>query len=202
MKLYYATGACSLAPHIALREAGQNFELVKVDLRSKQTDDGRDFRAINPKGYVPLLELADGRRLGEVAAVLQYIADAAPQHELAPAAGTFERYRLQEWLNFIATELHKGYSPLFDPTADDTAKARQRERLATRFALVVQGMQGGEFLMGGFSVADAYLYTVLRWSRLVGVDLAPWPALVQFVERVGARPAVREALQAEGITKP
>jgi len=201
MKLYYATGACSLSPHIALREAGIPFDLVKVDLRAKRTEAGDDFKAINPRGYVPVLELTDGRRLTEGPAIVQYIADSAPQHELAPAAGSFDRYRLQEWLNLISTELHKQYSPLFDPAADDAVKARQRERIGTRLDWIQADLGPRDYLMGKFTVADAYLYTVLRWSRLVGIDLARWPALVAYQARVEARPAVQAALRAEGMLK-
>jgi glutathione S-transferase len=202
MKLYYSPGACSLSPHIVLREAGLPVSLVKVDLRGKQTADGIDFRTVNSKGYVPVLELDDGQRLTEGPAIVQYIADKVPSAGLVPPAGTLERYRVQEWLSFISTELHKQYSPLFDPASDDALKTRQRERLATRMAWVAQQLGTRDYLMGaGFTVADAYLFAVLSWSPLVALDLSPWPALGRYVERVAARPKVREAMQAEGLLK-
>lgn len=201
MKLYYSPGACSLSPHIALVEGGLAATLVKVDLRSKRTADGADFRTINPKGYVPALELDDGQRLTEGPAIVQYIADHAPVPGLAPAAGTLARYRLQEWLNFVSTEVHKQFGPLFDPAADEATKTRQRERLASRLAWLAQELEARPYLMGAdFTVADGYLFTVLRWAPAVRVDLAPWPALRAYVERVRARPKVREAMQAEGLS--
>jgi len=200
MKLYYSPGACSLSPHIALLEGGIPAELVKVDLSTKRTSAGTDYRAVNAKGYVPTLELDDGQRLTEGPAVVQYIADHAPVRGLAPAAGTMERYRLQEWLAFISSELHKPFGPLFDPAADAAVKARQRERLGARLAWLAQDLGTRPYLMGpAFTVADAYLFTVLRWAPGSGVELTPWPALTAYVERVGARPKVREALQAEGL---
>lgn len=202
MKLYYAPGACSLASHIALREAGLPVELVKVDLGSKRTETGVDFRTVNSKGYVPTVELDDGQRLTEGPAILQYIADKVPTRGLAPSPGTMERYRLQEWLNFISTELHKQYSPLFDRQADEAVKQRQRERLAERLGWVSRQLGERDYLMGSnFSVADAYLFTVLSWSGLVGVDLSGLAALTAFVARVGAREAVQAALRAEGLLK-
>lgn len=202
MKLYYSPGACSLSPHIVLREAGIPVELVKVDLRSKRTDSGQDFKSINSKGYVPTIELEDGQRLTEGPAIVQYIADKVPARGLAPAAGTLDRYRLQEWLNFISTELHKQFSPLFDPASDDALKARQRERLQGRLAWVAQQLAGRDYVMGAnFTVADAYLFTVLNWSGHVGIDLAQWPVLAAYVARVAARPKVREAMQAEGLLR-
>lgn len=200
MKLYYAPGACSLASDIALREAGLPVELVRVDLRAKRTAAGEDFRAINGKGYVPTLELEDGQRLTEGQAILQYIADRVPERGLAPGAGTMERYRLQEWLSFISGELHKQFSPLFDPAADEALKARQRQRLVERLAWVARELGERAYLMGGEpTVADAYLFTVLRWAKPCGVDTAQWPALVAYQARMAARPKVREALQAEGL---
>jgi glutathione S-transferase len=202
MKLYYSPGACSLSPHIVLREAGLPVELVKVDLRSKRMSGDADFRSVNGKGYVPVLELDDGQRLTEGPAIVQYIADQAPASGLAPAAGSFERYRLQEWLNFISTELHKQFSPLFDAASDDAVKARQRERIGGRLAWIAQHLASRDYLMGAaFTAADAYLFTVLRWSQHVGLDLDQWPALTAYVARVGARPKVREALQAEGLLR-
>jgi glutathione S-transferase len=201
MKLYYAPGACSLSPHIVLREAGLPFAAVKVDLKTKAMEGGGDFRAINAKGYVPVLELDNGARLTEGPAIVQYLADQAPQAKLAPANGTLERYQLQEWLNFITSELHKQFSPLFDPLYPEELKAKQRERLATRFDWIVQQLGGRDYLLGSFSVADAYLFTVLNWCGWTGIDLAKWPALQKYVARVAARPAVVAALKAEGLAK-
>lgn len=202
MKLYYSPGACSLSPHIVLREAGLPFELERVDIRSKQLKRGGDFTEINDKGMVPVLELDDGERLTEGPAIVQYVADRKPESGLAPAPGTLERYRLMELLNFISTELHKSYTPLFSPTTPDEYKKTVKENLAKRFALTQKRLEGKPWLMGDtFTVADAYLYTVLRWSPLVGVDLTPWPTLTQFVERAAARPHVVEAMKAERLIK-
>ena len=202
MKLYYSPGACSMSPHIVMREAGIPVQLVKVDLAAKKTEEGTDFRTINGKGYVPTLELPDGQRLTEGPAIVQYLADQAPTHGLAPAAGTIERYRLQEWLNFISTELHKQYSPLFDPACESSLKARQIERIGNRLDWIVKQLGNRHYLMGShFTVADAYLFTVLSWSGHVGIDLARWPALSAYVARVRERPQVREALRAEGLLK-
>ena len=197
MKLYYAPAACSFAPHIALREAGLPFEPVKVDLRKHTLSDGSDYYAINPKGYVPLLELDDGQRLSEVAAILQYIADQKPG-TLAPAFGTLERYRLIEWLNFIATEVHKQFSPLWYPDTPDATKEKQRATLAKRFGHLAKTLEKQPYLMGeNFTVADAYLHALLNWTGFLKVDLSPWPALQQFQKRVAARPAVQEAHRVE-----
>jgi glutathione S-transferase len=202
MKLYFSPGACSLASHIALLEAGLDFTLDQVDLRSKRTAGGQDFVAINSKGYVPALEMKDGNVLTEGPAILQFDADLAPDRQLAPAHGTLERYRLVEWLNFIATELHKNFSPLFRPTSTEDMKEAARTNLRNRLAWVAARLEGNDFLTGSqFTVADAYLFTVLGWSGKVGVDLSPWPVLGAFVERVGARPAVRQALREEGLVK-
>jgi glutathione S-transferase len=202
MKLYFAPGACSLSPHIVLREAGIPFELEKVSLSKKVTASGGDFGAVNPKGQVPTLQLDDGELLTEGPAIVQYLADRKPEAGLAPRAGTMERYRLQEWLNFISSELHKQYSPLFNAKAPEETKTMQREYLAKRIAHVARSLDGKAYLMGEhFTVADAYLFTVLSWSKLVNVDLSAWPAIGQYLERVGARPAVQEALRAEGLLK-
>jgi glutathione S-transferase len=202
MKLYYSPGACSLSPHIVLRELGLSFTLVKVDTKTKKTEDGRDFWQINGKGYVPVLELDDGERLTEGPAIVQYLADRKPDAGLAPPNGTMARYRVQEWLNFITSELHKQFSPLFDPTASDEIKQRQRTRLAGRFDWLSAELKGKDFLMGSqFTVADAYLFTVLNWCQWTGIDLAKWPALKDFVARVAARPKVQEALKAEGLLR-
>ncbi|WP_119153298.1 glutathione transferase GstA [Caldimonas tepidiphila] len=200
MKLYYKPGACSLSPHIALREAGLPVELVKVDLRSKVTEDGRDYRTINPMGSVPLLELDGGDRLTEGPAIVQYIADRVPDRQLAPAPGTMARYRLAEWLNFIGTEIHKSFSPLFNPAMPEEAKQLARERLAKCFDHVEARLGEGPWLMGEtFTVADGYLFTVLNWCNFVGIELPRWPGLSAFVKRAAARPAVLEALRAEGL---
>ena len=201
MKLYFAPGACSLSPHIVLREAGLPFETMKVSTKTKKTDDGGDYLQVNPKGYVPTLELDDGQRLTEGPAIVQYIADKAPGSKLAPANGTLERYRLQEWLNFITSELHKQFSPLFNPATPDETKKQQVARLGGRYDWLNEQLTGKDYLMGNqFTVADAYLFTVLRWSGYAGLDLAKWPAVQQYVARVAARPHVQAALKAEGLS--
>jgi glutathione S-transferase len=200
MKLYYSPGACSLSPHIALAEAGLAHDLVKVDLATHRTADGTDYYAINGKGAVPVLELDDGQRLTEGPAIVQYIADRNPAAGLAPAAGTTDRYRLQEWLNFVTSELHKSFSPLFDGKVPAEYKAMVKQRLGARFDWLSAQLEGRDYLMGGrFTVADGYLFTVLSWCRWVGIDLAQWPVLAAYVARVAARPAVRQAMQAEGL---
>lgn len=197
MKLYLTPGACSLASHIALRELGLSFETEKVDLATKKTASGADFTAVNPKGYVPTLEVDEGV-LTENVAVLQYIADLQPESGLAPAPESFERYRLLEWLAFINSEIHKGYKPYFDPTATDQEKARASEKLGQRLAYVEPSLDGKSFLMGEqFTVADAYLYTVLTWAPIAGLDLARWPNTQAYFRRVGERPAVQAAQEAE-----
>ncbi|OIQ80078.1 glutathione S-transferase GST-6.0 [mine drainage metagenome] len=202
MKLYHKPGACSLSPHIVLREAGLAFELERVDLASKKTGSGGDYFGVNPKGYVPALALDDGQLLTEGPAIVQYLADLVPEKRLAPPAGTMERVRLQEWLNFIATELHKGFSPLYNPRAPEEWKGVARELLAKRIALVAERLTGRDYLMGdAFTVADAYLFTVLNWAAFAKVDLSPWPVLGAYQARVAARPAVRAALLAEGLIK-
>lgn len=202
MKLYYSPGACSLSPHITLREAGLPFDLVLASTKTHKLADGTDYYTINAKGYVPLLELDDGQRLSEGPAIVQYIADQAPASKLAPAFGTMERYRLMEWLNFITTELHKGFSPLFNPAMPEEAKALARAALGKRLAWVDAQLQGKNFLMGDtFTVADAYLFTVAGWGKYVGVDIAPLATLSAYMGRVAARPAVQEALKAEGLLK-
>jgi len=201
MKLYYSPGACSYAPHIALSEAGLPFEAIKVDLRTHKLADGTDYYAVNAKGYVPLLELDDGTRLTEVAVILQYIADRKPG-TLAPAFGSLERYRLMEWLNFISSEVHKQFNPLWYPDTPEVTKQTQRARLAKRFDYLNPILAKQPYLMGEtFTVADAYLHTILNWSGMLKVDLAPWPALVEFQQRIAARPGVAKAHQAEHTTK-
>ena len=202
MKLYYSPGACSLSPHIVLREAGLAFEPVLASTKTHKLQDGTDYYGINPKGYVPLLELDNGERLTEGPAIVQYIADQAPAKKLAPAAGTMARYRLQEWLNFITSELHKSFSPQFNPAMPEEAKALYRTRLGDRFKWVDGQLAGKNYLMGqDFSVADAYLFVVDGWGKHVGVDISGLANLGAFMARVGARPAVQEALKAEGLLK-
>lgn len=202
MKLYYSPGACSLSPHIALREAELSFELVRVDLKTKVTESGEDFRKVNPDGYVPCLVLDDGRTLTEGPAIVQYVADQVPGKRLAPANGTFERYQLQQWLNFISTEIHKSYSPLFNPSASEDHKAWARQVLHARLGRVAAQLASGEYLVGGqFSVADIYLFVTLSWASYVGVDLTSWPTLQRFSARVGQRPAVQAALRVEGLVQ-
>lgn len=202
MKLYFSPGACSLSPHIVLREAGLPFEAIKVDLATKQTADGADFKAINPKGYVPALQLDNGQVLTEGPAIVQYLADLVPDRQLAPANGSFERYRLQEWLNFISTEIHKQFSPLFKPDTPDSYKETQKARLAQRFGEISTVLEKQDYLTGDrFGVADAYLFTVLGWSKYFHIDLNQWPGIAKFVERVAARPSVIEALGVEAAAK-
>jgi glutathione S-transferase len=202
MKLYFSPGACSLSPHIVLREAGLPFELERVYNSKKQTASGADFNGINPKGQVPTLQLDDGELLTEGPAIVQYLADRKPESGLAPAAGTMARYRLQEWLSFIGSELHKQFSPLFSPKTPEETKTTQREYLARRIAHVARSLEGKPFLMGDhFTVADAYLFAVLSWSKLVGVDLAAWPVIGEYLGRIAARPAVHAAMEAEGLLK-
>jgi glutathione S-transferase len=201
MKLYYSPAACSLAPHIALSESGLAYDIVKVDLRTHKLADGTDYYTINPKGYVPLLELDNGERLSEVAVILQYIADRRPG-TLAPAFNTIERYRLMEWLNFIATELHKQFGPLWHAETPDATKETQRAALAKRLALISKTLENQPYLTGeSFTVADAYLFTVVNWSHHLKVDLAPFPALQAFQARVAVRPRVQAAMKAEGLIR-
>jgi glutathione S-transferase len=202
MKLYYSPGACSLSPHIALREAGLNFELVQVDLATKKTASGQNYLEINPAGYVPCLQLDDGRTLTEGPAILQYVADQVPGKLLAPANGSFERYHLQQWLNFISTELHKSFSPLFNPAASEDWRNAVRQAIAARLGVVATRFGNAPYLLGdSLSVADIYLFVVLSWAAYVNLDLSPWPALQAFMGRVGGREAVQAALRAEGLIK-
>jgi glutathione S-transferase len=201
MKLYYAPAACSLAAHIALTEAGLAHDAVRVDLRTHQLPDGSDFYAVNPKGYVPVLELDDGSRLTEVAVILQYIADRNPG-TLAPVFGTIERYRVMEWINFIATELHKGFGPLWKPDTPDAYKTIVLNNLAKRFDYIAPLLERQPYLTGDvFTIADAYLFTILNWSHILKVDLARWPALTRYLDRVAARPHVQQTLRAEKLLK-
>jgi glutathione S-transferase len=202
MKLYYSPGACSLSPHIAMREAGLAFEPVLASTKSHKLQDGTDYYGINPLGYVPMLELDDGTRLREGPAILQYIADQVPTRNLAPANGTLPRYRLQEWLTFIGTEIHKSFSPLFNPNMPEEAKTISKDKLASRFQWLDGELKGKQYLMGdNFSVADGYLFTVTNWTKPMNIDLTPYPNLVAYRERVAARPAVQEAMKAEGLLK-
>lgn len=200
MKLYYSPGACSLSPHIALREAGLPFDLVQVDLATKKTASGQDYLKINPAGYVPCLQLDDGRTLSEGPAIVQYVADQVPDKQLAPANGSFERYQLQQWLNFISAELHKSFSPLFNPGASDDWKNAVRQTLNARLERVARQLEHAPYLLGEqLSVADTYLFVVLGWSAHVNLDLSPWPSLQAFMGRIAGRDAVQAALRAEGL---
>ncbi|MHB1846171.1 MAG: glutathione transferase GstA [Deltaproteobacteria bacterium] len=202
MKLYYGQGTCSFAPHVSLREAGLPFTLVRFDLPTAQLEGGGRLEEVNDKGYVPVLELDGGERLTEVAVILQWIADQRPELLLAPRPGTMARYRLQEWLNFIATEIHKPYWPLFHGAAEDE-KASARERLSRRFEWVERKLGPQPFVMGeGFTVADAYLLTVLNWTRAAGIAIDRWPGLRDYRSRLSERPSVRAAKQAEAPPRP
>jgi glutathione S-transferase len=202
MKLYFSPGACSLSPHIVLREAGLAFDLEQVDVRAKKTAAGGDFFQVNPKGQVPTLLLDDGDILTEGPAIVQYIADKAPASKLAPAPGTKERYHLAEWLNFITSELHKNFSPLFRPTTPEDYKPIARENLAGRFSYVDKKLAGRSFLLGDtFTVADAYLFVMTNWANSLHVDLTSWSNVGAFRERVLARPKVQEAMKTEGLIK-
>jgi glutathione S-transferase len=202
MKLYYSPGACSLSPHIALEEAGLTYEAIAAPTKTHKLADGTDYYTINPLGYVPLLVLDDGRQLREGPAIVQYIADQAPAKSLAPANGTFERAKLQEWLNYIGTELHKGFSPLFNPATPADYKTAVIARLQDRLKFTDGLLANGTYVMGDtFSVADGYLFTVTNWAPLVGVDLSGYANLLAFRARVAARPAVVAAMKAEGLIK-
>jgi len=202
MKLYYLSGACSLASNVALRDAGLKFELVKVDRRTKRTADGLDFNEVNPKGYVPALRLDNGEVLTENVAVLQYIADRNPAAKLAPPAGTMERYRLMEWLSFINSEVHKQFSPLFRQELPEDTRQYARNILSARLEYLQRTMGSKSFLMGEqYTVADPYLFTVLSWGAHVDFDIGKWPQLKRYVERIGERPNVIEARAAERLVK-
>ncbi len=202
MKLYYSPGACSLSPHIALHEAGLAFTPVLASTKSHKLQDGTDYYGINPLGYVPLLELDDGTRLREGPAIVQYIADQAPLKMLAPPNGTLQRYRLQEWLTFIGTELHKGFSPLFNPATPEEYKTMAREKLLQRLQWVDSQLAQKDFVMGEhFTVADGYLFTVTNWAKPTNVDISGLANLAAYRERVGARPGVQAAMKAEGLLK-
>ncbi len=201
MKLYFAPGACSLSPHIVLREAGIDAELEQVDLRARKTKSGADYSAINPKGQVPTLVLDNGQTLTEGPAIVQYLADQKADSGLAPRNGTLERYRLQEWLNFITSELHKSFGALFQPTVPEDYKPIARENISKRFAFVDQRLgSGGPFLLGSqFTVADAYMFVMCTWAGFLKIDLGQWPNLQAYAARVGERPKVQEAMREEGL---
>jgi glutathione S-transferase len=199
MKLYYSPGACSLSPHIALLEAGIAHDLVKVDLKTKKLEDGGDFLKVNSKGQVPVLVLDNSEQLTEGPVIVQAIADKATDKKLAPAPGTSERYRLQEWLNFVTSELHKNFSPLFQPALSEETKAFFRNRLLDKFRYVDGKLADRDYLMGGFSVADGYLYVMLRWADATKLDLAALKNLAAYKVRMTARPKVQEALKSEGL---
>lgn len=202
MKLYYSPGACSLSPHIALHEAGIAFEPVMASTKSHKLQDGTDYYGINPLGYVPMLELDDGTRLREGPAIVQYIADLALTKNLAPAAGTLQRYRLQEWLTFIGTEMHKGYSPLFNSAMPEEAKSIFKDKLKSRYQWLNGQLADKQYLMGEhFSVADGYLFTVTNWAKPTGVDISDFPNVQAWHARVASRPAVQDAMKAEGLLK-
>ncbi len=202
MKLYYSAGACSLSPHIVLHEAGLAFDAISAPTKTHKLADGTDYYTINPLGYVPYLVLDDGRALHEGPAIVQYIADQVPEKNLAPANGTYERYKLQEWLTFIGTELHKGFSPLFNPATPADAKPAFVERLQSRLKWVDGELAGKDYLMGSqFTVADAYLFVVTNWCGFVGVDISGLANIQAYRARVGARPGVVAAMKAEGLIK-
>ena len=200
MKLFYSPGACSLSPHIALLEAGLPFTLQKVDLKDKKIESGEDFNGVNGKGYVPALQLDDGQVLTEGPVIVQYIADQRPATGLAPPAGTKDRYKLQEWLNFVTSEIHKPMGSMFNPAQAADWKAAVKTTLTKRLDWLSAQIEGKQYLMGDkFSVADGYLFTVLGWAKHVGFDLGKWPAIQQYLARVGQRPKVIEAMKAEGL---
>ncbi len=200
MKLYYSPGACSLSPHIVAREAGIALDLQKVNTKDKTMEGGGDYWKVNGKGYVPALQLDDGQLLTEGPAIVQYLADRKPESGLAPKNGTPERYRLQEWLNFLTAEIHKSFSPLFRPTTPEEYKTISKENLGKRFDWLEQQLAGKDYLMGKtFTVADAYLFVLLGWTKPTQIDLSRWPNLSAFHKRVAARPKVKEAMAAEGL---
>ncbi|QNA90381.1 glutathione transferase GstA [Massilia sp. Dwa41.01b] len=199
MKLYFSPGACSLSPHIVLLETGLPFTAERVDLRNKLTASGADFRAVNPKGYVPALALDDGTVLTEGPAIVQYLADLVPGAGLLPPVGEVARYQIVGWLGFISSELHKNFSPMFNPAATDDMKAHARRMLGLRLEYVAAQLEDREYLGKAFSVADAYLFTVLSWTDVIKFDLSGLPALGAYRARIGARPAVQQALRAEGL---
>lgn len=202
MKLYYSPGACSLAPHIVLREAGYAFDAIRVDIPNKKTEHGDDYWKINPKGYVPALALDNGEVLSEAAVICQYLADQKPESGLAPALGTMERYRLMEWLNFVTAEVHKMIGALFNPKMTPEMKAVQIAVIERRLNALENMLEGRQYLMGDrFSIADAYLFNVFNWTKIHKIDTSKWPKLEALIARVAARPKVQEAMRAEGLLK-
>jgi glutathione S-transferase len=202
VKLYFSPGACSLSPHIVLRESGLPFELEQVNLQSKKLKAGGDFLEVNPKGQVPVLKLDSGEILTEGPVIVQYIADQKPESGLAPKAGTIQRYHVQEWLNFITSELHKSFTPLFRPNTPDEYAKISKENLASRFGFLDKELGKRQYLMGDkFTIPDAYAFTVVGWSKYKDIDLSRWPNLKSYMDRVGARPKVQEAMKAEGLIK-
>jgi len=202
MKLYISPGACSLSPHIVVSEAGINVELEKVNLAEHKTASGQDYMTINPKGYVPALRLDDGNVLTEGPAIVQYLADQKPASGLIPAAGSLDRYRVQEWLNFIGTELHKNFGALFNKATPDATKETAKANITKRLAYLNDRLAGKQYLMGSdFTVADAYAFTIVNWTNFVSIDLKPYPNLAAYMARVAARPKVLETLKAEGLAK-
>ena len=200
MKLYFAPGACSLSPHIVARELGIPLELKKVNTKDKTIEGGGDYWKVNARGYVPALELDNGEVLTEGPAIVQYLADQKPDAGLAPKSGTLERYRLQEWLNFLTSEVHKQFSPLFKPNTPEEYKPIAKQNLATRFDWLDKQLEGKEYLTGKqFTVADAYLFVLTNWTKPTQIDLSKWPNIAAFQRRVAARPKVKEAMQAEGL---
>lgn len=199
MKLYFAPGACSLAPHIALCETGLTFDIDKVDFATKKTASGKDFATINPKGSVPALQLEDGQVMTEAAVLLQYIADQKASANLLPVAGSLPRYRTQEWLNYLATEVHKLFGAMFGPLPDNAKATIKETQIPAKLDYLSKALETSDTLTGTYSVADIYLFTILGWTGFLQMDLSKWPALVKFRERVGARPAVQAALKAEGL---
>ena len=200
MKLYFSPGACSLSPHIILHETGLPFTLEKVDLGSKKTASGVDFTSINPKGYVPALETDEGVLLTEGPAIVQYLADKVPAKNLAPAIGSIERYQMMSWLNFIGTEIHKNYSPLFNPASSDESKQGAKASLTKRYGYIERMLEGREYLVGTqFSVADGYLFVVTNWAGFLKLDMTSFPNIGAFQKRIAARPAVQQAMKAEGL---
>ena len=201
MKLYYAPGACSVSPHIVLRESGLKFDIEKVNLAEGKTETGADFKAINPKSQVPTFQLDDGSILTEGAVIVQYIADHAPNSGLIPPAGSMDRYRVQEWLNFTASELHKNIAPLFRPTTPEAYKEIGNQVMDRKLNDLERHLKGKTWLMGDtFTVADAYCYTILRWAPRAKIDLAKYPNVKAYHDRVAARPKVKEVLATEGLT--
>jgi len=202
MQLYFSPGACSLASHITLLEAGLPFDLKRADTKTKKLEEGSDYYAINSKGAVPALKLDNGQVLTEGVVIMQFLADQKPESGLVPKGGTFERYRVQEWLNYITSEVHKSFSPLWNPTADPAVKEYAAANLFKKFDWLESQLAGKKFLTGdAFTVADAYLFTIVNWTNFLGISLDKWPALKEYQARVAARPKVQEAMSAEGLNK-